>query len=69
MLLEAACVLLPHGKIRYFISSFHILIEVLRLMERCAVCMWIINLGNNADSKVSDAPGMSVNYLSKIIWT
>lgn len=24
-------------------------------MERCAVCMWIINLSNNADNKVSDA--------------
>lgn len=23
-------------------------------MERCAVCMWIINLSNNADNKVSD---------------
>lgn len=26
-------------------------------MERCAVCMWITNLGNNADNKVSDARG------------
>lgn len=38
-LMEAAFTLLARGKIWYSISGFHILMEVLRLMECCAALL------------------------------